>query len=235
MSKVLYGQAFYSLIPKLIELIVEESLYINENSTKKIQNYHQDVMLSIIRFILKSISIKSLIKAGLRESNIEFIKLNFCQSKFLPKIIEAFSSNLRDSSIVDSESLFFKSNNENIWKDNTEKFYFENTEINLYTCLMKPNPLLYKYHRNNTDMLHVMKKIHENISLFTKNYIQIKQDSDFRITSRKLSNQIAKNFIKKLNKESNLKYRFYKHTLIVNYLTVIGVSINLNISFLNQN
>ena len=220
-SKILYGQAFYSIIPKLSDLIVKESLYKNENFAKKTQKDYdyQNIVLSIVRFNLKTVSIKSLIKVGLKETNLEFLLLNFCQSRLLPKIIEAFSSNLKDS------SLLFKSNNEKICENNAEKFYDENTVINLYTLTVNSNALLYKYHRNHVDSLNVMKKIHENLSIYVKNYIETTQDSDLKNTSRKLSYNIVKNFTKRLNKETNLKYRFYKHTLIVNYITVIGVII----------
>jgi hypothetical protein len=82
----IYGQAFYRIIPKLIDLIVEESLCVNENPMKKTQKEHSSVMLSIIRYVLKTISIKSLIKAGIKEIHLEFIIKNFCHSKFAPKV-----------------------------------------------------------------------------------------------------------------------------------------------------
>ncbi len=82
----IYGEAFYTIIPKLIDLIVEESLCINENSMKKNQKEHASVMLSIIRYVLKTVSIKSLIKAGIREMHLEFITKNFCHTKFAPKV-----------------------------------------------------------------------------------------------------------------------------------------------------
>jgi hypothetical protein len=100
----------------------------------------------------------------------------------------------------------------------------ENTEISLYTQSMKSNPLLYKYHRNQLDFLITMQKIHKNLSLYAKNYIENNHDLDFEATSHKLSFTVVKNFVRRLTKESNLKYRFYKQVLIVNYLSVIKVS-----------
>jgi len=53
---------------------------------KKNQKEHASVMLSIIRYVLKTVSIKSLIKAGIREMHLEFITKNFCHTKFAPKV-----------------------------------------------------------------------------------------------------------------------------------------------------
>ena len=84
MNKQIYGETFLKIIPKLNELAIEESFFSDDETDT--QTLFQDVLLSLIRYVLKTVSIKSLIKSGLKQKSFQFVIVTFCRSIYIPHV-----------------------------------------------------------------------------------------------------------------------------------------------------
>ena len=89
-DKQIYGRTFVQIIPKLGDVVIDESFYCDENDDSADISDFQDHLLSLIRYIFKTVSVRSLVKLGLKQKHFQFIIVNFCRSEYLPQVNKSY-------------------------------------------------------------------------------------------------------------------------------------------------
>jgi hypothetical protein len=76
-------------MPQINDFAIDESFYSDDEDRSE----YQDDILSLIRFILKSINLKTLLRLGFKNKHLLFFIINFTQSPYIPKV-QTFLLNL---------------------------------------------------------------------------------------------------------------------------------------------
>lgn len=80
----IYGSILARLIPNLCDLAINESFYGDEENDYSL---FQSSFLSLIFYVIKTVSLKSILAAGFRAKHLQFLIIHFTKSPEIPKVI----------------------------------------------------------------------------------------------------------------------------------------------------
>lgn len=100
----LYGSLIVRVIEQLNDFTIEQSFYVDddgnffENDEKNESSFQSDA-LSLLRYVLKTVSLKKLLKLGFKQRHLQFIIINFSKSPFIPKVSTFITETFKQNSI----------------------------------------------------------------------------------------------------------------------------------------
>lgn len=99
--KTVYSPVFVRLIPHLNDIAVEESFYASDEDD---MSDFQDDLLALLFYMFKTLSIRKLIRLGLKPRHLQFIIIHFTNSLFIPRVSSSTLSALSMSQPVSQPS-----------------------------------------------------------------------------------------------------------------------------------
>ncbi|CAF0720557.1 unnamed protein product [Brachionus calyciflorus] len=206
-----YESKFINFIDELTDLTIEQTFFKDDvDEESSIQDF-QDYILSLTRYVLKSISLKKLYKMGFKHRHVQFLIINFTKSSYIPKIIEALTSNFENSNF---------SNEDDLTVDNSS---FLNTVNLIYLTALKSMSLLFKLHIHHEENLNIIIKTNGILINFYESHVKNNSEELRGKLWIGYFGKVISYFSRKMFEESEKNYRRLKFTLISYYMKIIKI------------
>lgn len=204
-----YGAILFRIIHCLNDLTIDESFYCDEEAD---YSGFQEELLVLVNYVLKSVSLGSIIRIGFKPKHLQFLIIHFTKSPYVPEIILSISENLHNSS-----QLYENSSSENTVKNE----YIKYVSTSCFEILIKSINLMIKLYSSSAKILGTIQKANWYLADYVRQNI-----SSICVTKQKhhmikMTQFIVKDIVKKIRDESKSKYRSMKYQQLNIYLLVL--------------